>query len=157
MSWALRVSTTSTIWAGDRPKVERSPPESVQWPPALTASLARTRCWGRTPSTLARSSSTSSSPAFSSTKKTLSQAAGLEAQVDEFRVLVAVADDAGLGVAHQGDGGDEFGLGTHFQPVMVVRPELGDFFHYLLLLVDLDGEHPPVLAGIIQGFDGFAE
>ena len=94
---------------------------------------------------------------FQHEKDIEAQAQGLEAQVDEFRVLVTVADDAGLGVAHQGDSGDEFGLGTNFQPVMVVRPKLGDFFHHLLLLVDLDGEHPPVLAGIIQGFDGFAE
>ena len=41
--------------------------------------------------------------------------------------------------------------------MMIAGAELGDFFHHLLLLVDLDGEHAPVLAGVIQGFNGLAE
>ena len=85
------------------------------------------------------------------------QALGLQAQVDELLILVAVADDAGFGIAHQGDGGDELRLGAHFQTVMVAGAELGDLFHHLLLLVDLDGEDAAVLALIVQVLDGLAE
>ena len=40
---------------------------------------------------------------------------------------------------------------------MVAGTELGDLFHHLLLLVDLDGEDPAVLALVVQVLDGLAE
>ena len=55
-------------------------------------------------------------------EKVEAQALGLQAKVDELLILVAVADDAGLGVAHQGDRGDELGLGAHFQAVVIAGP-----------------------------------
>ena len=40
---------------------------------------------------------------------------------------------------------------------MVAGTELGDLFHHLLLLVDLDGEDAAVLALVVQVLDGLAE
>ena len=85
------------------------------------------------------------------------QALGLEAQVKEFLVLVAVADQAGLGIAHEGNGGNEFGLGADLETVMIAGPELGNLFHHLLLLVDLDGKDAAILPLVAQGLDGLAE
>ena len=81
----------------------------------------------------------------------------LKAQVNEFPVLVAVADKAGFPVGKVGDCGNELALGAHFQAVVVARAEVGDFLNHLLLLIDLDGEDPTVTALVAKVLDGLAE
>lgn len=41
--------------------------------------------------------------------------------------------------------------------MVVGRAELGDLFHHLLLLVDLDGKDAPVAARVTEVFNGLAE
>ena len=82
---------------------------------------------------------------------------GVEAEVDEFLVLVAVADQHRLLVAHHAHGGDQFGLGAGLQAVMVARAELGDLFHHLLLLIDLDRVSAHEGAGVAKFLHGGAE
>ena len=82
---------------------------------------------------------------------------GGEAEIDELLVLVAVADETGFPVPELGNGGDEFGLGTDFQTVVIARAELGDLLDRMLLLVHLDGEHAPVFALVAERGDGLAE
>ena len=48
-----------------------SPPDSVQWPPALAASLIRIPIFGSIPNARERSSIISASPGISITKKSL--------------------------------------------------------------------------------------
>ena len=47
---------------------------------------------------------------------------GVEGEVDELLVLVAVADDVGLGIVHVGERGDQLGLGAGFEAVVVRFP-----------------------------------
>ena len=49
------------------------------------------------------------------------------------------------------------GLGTYFQTVMILRAELGDLFHNLLLLIHLDGKDAAILAAVVQLGNGLAE
>jgi hypothetical protein len=53
--------------------------------------------------------------------------------------------------------GDEFGLGTRLEPVVVRRAVLDDVEHGLLLLVDLDGIHAAVRALVVVILDGLCE
>jgi hypothetical protein len=69
-------------------------------------------------------------------------AAGVEGEVDELRVLVAVADDERLGVVHVRERGDELGLAAGLEAVVVPPAEARDLVDHLLLLVDLDGNTP---------------
>jgi len=94
---------------------------------------------------------------FENKEHVKAKAQSLKAKVDKFFVLVAVANNAGLAVAHERHGGNEFRLGADLQAVMVGGAELGYFFHNLLLLVDLDGKNATVRTGIIQTFDSLAE
>ncbi len=82
---------------------------------------------------------------------------GVEAEVDELLVLVAVADEHRLLVAHHAHGGDQLRLGAGLETVVVARAELGDLLHHLLLLVDLDRVGAHEAAGVAQLFHGGAE
>ena len=81
----------------------------------------------------------------------------MEREVDELLVLVAVADEVGLGVMHVGEGGDQLGLGAGFQTVVVLFAELGDFLDDLALLVDLDRVNAAIFAAVLGIFDRLAE
>ena len=82
---------------------------------------------------------------------------GLQAERDEFLVLVAVADDvAAIGVeARERD--QQFGLAAAFEAVAVSGAEAGDLLDHLALLVDLDREHPAIAAAVVQAGDGARE
>ena len=82
---------------------------------------------------------------------------GVECEVDELLVLVAVANEVGLGVVHVGERGDELGLGAGFEAVVVFLPELGDFLDDLALLVDLDRIDAAVFAAVFGFLDRLAE
>jgi hypothetical protein len=82
---------------------------------------------------------------------------GVEGEVDEFLVLVAVADDVGLWIVHVGEGGDELGLAAGLQAVMVLAAVAGDFFDDFLLLVDLDWVNAAVNALVFGFLDGGGE
>ena len=86
---------------------------------------------------------------------------GLEGEVDEFGVLVAIADEEGLAVVHEGEGGEEFGFGADFDAVVVLAAVFGDFFDDLLLLVDFDRVDAAVAAfvALVAHFlaEGFVE
>ena len=84
-------------------------------------------------------------------------AQGVQTEIDEFLVLVAVADEAGFPALELAYGRDEFGLGTDFQTVMIGGAVLGDLFHDLLLLVHLDGEHAAIVTLVAQFADGGPE
>ena len=82
---------------------------------------------------------------------------GLKGEVDEFCVFVAVADEEGLAVVHEGEGGEEFGFGADFEAVVVLAAVFGDFFDDLLLLIDLDGVDAAVAALVALVADFLAE
>ena len=82
---------------------------------------------------------------------------GLEGEVDEFLVLVAVADQIGLGIVHVRERGDELGLGAGFKAVVVAFAELGDLLDDLALLVDLDRIDAAVFAAVFGILDRLAE
>ena len=73
---------------------------------------------------------------------------GLQGQVDELVVLVAVADEEGLGVVQVREGRDELRLAPGLQAVVVALAELRDLLDDLLLLVDLDRVDAPVGAAV---------
>ena len=79
----------------------------------------------------------------------------IKREVDEFFILVAVADETSLMVGHGSDGGDEFGFAAGFETVVEFASEAGDFLHHLLLLIDLDRINAAVLALESGLFDGF--
>jgi hypothetical protein len=82
---------------------------------------------------------------------------GIQAKIDELRVLVAVADEAGLLVAHVRQRGHQLRLAAHFQAMMISLAEPRDLFHNLLLLVDLDGVDATILALVVELFHGLPE
>ena len=63
---------------------------------------------------------------------------GAEGEVDELAVLVAVADDEGLGVVHVGERGEQFRFAAGLESVMKGAPEARHLADHLVLLVDLD-------------------
>ena len=73
----------------------------------------------------------------------------LQRKVDEFLVLVAIADEVGLGIVHVGERGNELGLGTGFEAVMIFFPEFRDLLDDLALLVDLDRIDAAVFAAVL--------
>ena len=81
----------------------------------------------------------------------------MQAEIDELLIFVTVADKAGFAAFELGNGGDEFRLGAYFQPVVVCAAVLGDPFHHLLLLVDLDGEDAAVFSLVAKFGDGRPE
>ena len=83
------------------------------------------------------------------------QLGGIKREIDEFFILVAVADETGLMVGHGADGGDEFGFAAGFETVMEFASETGDLLHDLLLLIDLDRINAAVLSlktGLLDRF-----
>jgi hypothetical protein len=77
----------------------------------------------------------------------------LQRQVDEFLVLVAVADQIGLGVVQIGKRRDQLGLRAGLEPVMVALAEFGDLLDHLALLVDLDRIDSAVAALVAEFLD----
>ena len=82
---------------------------------------------------------------------------GVEGEVDELLVLVAVADDVGLGVVHVSQRGDQLGLGAGLETVVVLLAELRDLLDDLALLVDLDRIDAAVFALVALFLDGLGE
>jgi hypothetical protein len=79
---------------------------------------------------------------------------GVQAEVDELLVLVAVAHEHGLGVPQHAHGRDELGLAARLQAVVILLAVPGDGLHHLLLLVHLDGVGPQVGSMETQGIHG---
>ena len=73
-----------------------------------------------------------------------SQLLGLQRQIDELGILVAIADQQRLAVMHERQRRQQLGLAAHFQTIMVLPPILGHLLHHLLLLVHLDRINPTV-------------
>jgi hypothetical protein len=82
---------------------------------------------------------------------------GVECEVDELLVFVAVADDVCLGVVHVREGGDKFGLRSGFEAVVVFFPKLGDLLDHLALLVDFNRINAPVLARVFRDLNRLVE
>ena len=81
----------------------------------------------------------------------------IESQVDEFVVLVSVADQAGFRVAQIRDRRKKFRFASGFESVMQFASELRDLFDHLLLLVDLDRIDSFIDSFVSGLFDGFGE
>ena len=106
--------------------MERSPPDSDQWPPAWAESLMRMPRMGLAVKLFG---------ALDDQRQFVGHLhhqdageadfGGVEAEVDEFLVLVAVADQHRLLVAHHAHGGDQFGLGAGLQAMMVAASRTG--------------------------------
>ncbi len=79
-----------------------------------------------------------------------------QAEVDEFAVLVAVADEQ-TAIAQGSEGENELGLAAGFQAVAVGGAEMGDLLDDLRLLIDLDGKDAAVFAAVAGLADGGAE
>ena len=45
---------------------------------------------------------------------------GLQPEINEFTVLIPVADETGFRIVQQGYGGNQFRLGPHFQTMMII-------------------------------------
>ena len=83
---------------------------------------------------------------------------GVQGEVDELLVLVAVADEVGLGVVHVGEGGDQLRLASRPRGRSgSCSPNCGDLLDDLPLLVDLDRIDAAVLAAVAGVLDGLAE
>src|SRR5690606_12050519 len=83
--------------------------------------------------------------------------AGPQAEVDELLVLVAIADDETLPIPEHGHGHQQLGLAAGLEAVVVARAEAGDLLDDVGLLVDLDGEHAAIDAGVAGGADRLGE
>ena len=82
---------------------------------------------------------------------------GRQRQVNEFVILVPVADQVGIRIVHVGHGGNQLRLGTGLQTVIILGAELRDLLHHLPLLVHLDGVDTLVLALVIRFLDRLPE
>ena len=80
-----------------------------------------------------------------------------EGEPDEGFVLVAVADQQGFRVVHDGEDGVQLRLGPGFEADVVRPAEFYDFFHHLALLVHLDRVDAVVLAFVVVFLDGVLE
>ena len=80
-----------------------------------------------------------------------------ERHADEFRVLVAVADDQAAGLVLQGEPGEQLGLAADFEPEMERLAGIEYLLHHLAELVDFDRKNALVLALVIVFLDGRAE
>ncbi len=94
---------------------------------------------------------------FQDKKYIETEAFGPEPKINKFSILVSIADNTGFCVVHQRHSGDKFSLGSNFKTMMVSCPKLGYLIHNLLLLIDLDGENPPVFAHVAKFLDSLAE
>ena len=83
------------------------------------------------------------------------QLGGIKREIDEFLILVTVADETGFMVGHGADGGNEFGFAAGFETMMEFASETGDLLHDLLLLIDLDRINTAVLSLKTGLFDRF--
>ena len=89
---------------------------------------------------------------------------GVQGKVDEFLILVAVADDVGLGVVHVRECCNQLGLGACLESIMVFLTKLRDLLDHLTLLVDFDRIHSAVFSTItdfghrlVEGFIDFSD
>ncbi len=82
---------------------------------------------------------------------------GVERQIDELLVLVAVANDIRLGVVHMRQRRDQLRLRARLQPVVILFPELRDLLDHLPLLVHLDRINAAILALVLRYPDRLAE
>ena len=75
----------------------------------------------------------------------LAQLAAEQRHLDVERVLIAVADEEALGIAMDGERGEEFRLAADLEAELVGRAGVHDFLHDFAELVDLDREDAAVL------------
>ena len=75
----------------------------------------------------------------------------------EERILVAVADDEALGVAMDGQRGDQLGLAAGLDAEMERRAGIHDLLDHFAELVDLDREDAAIGVAIIRLGDGVGE
>ena len=87
----------------------------------------------------------------------LAELGAQQGHADERGVLVAVADDEAAHLALQGQAGEQLRFAAHFQAEIERLAGIQDFLHHLAQLVDLDREHAPVTALVIELGDGVAE
>src|SRR6185369_6585734 len=80
----------------------------------------------------------------------------LHHHLDIFVIFEAVADD-GSGVVRDRHYGEKLGLRTRFQAESIGTAVFENFFHYLTLLIYLDGEDATVLALVTVLSDGALE
>ena len=81
----------------------------------------------------------------------------VEGEVDEFLILVAVADEERVGIFEIGESRHQFGFASDFESVMKATAISGDLFRDLLLLVHLDREDAAIGAAVFQIADGLGE
>src|SRR5690606_8590865 len=79
---------------------------------------------------------------------------GGQAQVDEFLILVAIADDQAAGLLEVGERDHHFRLAADFEAVFVARTKGGDLLDHLRLLVHLDRVDALVVALVAEVVDG---
>ena len=75
---------------------------------------------------------------------------GQDHRLDKAGVLEAVADHQGFGVVHQSQYGQQLGLAAGLQAEIMRGAKLQQVFHDVPLLIDLDGVHPAVVAGVVE-------
>ena len=77
--------------------------------------------------------------------------------LDEFRVLVAVADDEAAQLVLQRQTGEQLRLAADFEAEIIRLARVENFLHHLAQLVHLDRKHAAILALVIVLRDGVAE
>ncbi len=79
---------------------------------------------------------------------------GQDRRLDVALVLVAVADQQGLGIVDQGEGDQQFRLAAGLQAEMPLAAALHQLFHHMALLVALHRKHALVAAAVAVLGDG---
>src|SRR4029078_6321904 len=81
------------------------------------------------------------------------EAQRLQRKIDEFLVLVAIADDVAVVRIEVGKRDQELGLAAALQAVALARAYTRNFLDHRALLVDLDREYPVVLGLVAEALD----
>ena len=82
---------------------------------------------------------------------------GKQGELDEFLVLITIADDERVGVGAKGDDGVELGFGAGLQANVALLTVADNLFDHGAHLVHLDGHHHEVLAMELVFFGGLLE
>ena len=85
------------------------------------------------------------------------QLSSVQAKLDKFCIFVPITNDTGLTILQMRHGDNQFRLAARLKAVMILTAKLGNLFHHMALLIDLDRKDTAVLALVIHLADGFGK
>ena len=91
---------------------------------------------------------------FNDEKTVESHFSRIQTQIHKLSVFVTVADQTSFSICKKRKRSDQFCLAARFKTMVIPRSELGNSFHYLLLLVYFDGINTSIFAFVSKFLHG---